>query len=128
MHDALIMNRLEPRKDLQCDVERKGERAIARMFTLGERAYAETHPESARQFAARAAAKEAAYKALSGNDLARSIGWRELEVVSEHGHGPLLILHGRARSRADELTVRRVHLSLTHTEHMAAAFVVAEGE
>ena len=108
-------------------LERKGERALVRMFTEGERDYAHTHPEPERQLAARAAAKEAAYKALAGSDLARSIGWREMEVVSTKGHAPQLLLHGRAAERARELGVVRVHLSLTHTEHMAAAYVIVEG-
>lgn len=107
-------------------LERKGERALMRMFTSGERDYAHTHPEPERQLAARAAAKEAAFKALAGNDLARGIGWRELEVVSRHHQAPILLLHGRAADRAAELGVTRVHLSITHSEHTAAAFVVAE--
>jgi holo-[acyl-carrier protein] synthase len=107
-------------------LEQKGDRALQRLFTEGERAYAATHPEPARQLAARVAAKEAGYKALSGNDLARAIGWRELEVVSRKGVAPVLLLHGRALARAAELQVGRVHLSITHTETTAAAFVVAE--
>jgi holo-[acyl-carrier protein] synthase len=107
-------------------LERKGDRALARLFTSGERRYAGTHPEPARQLAARIAAKEATYKALSGNDLAKAIGWREMEVVSQLGQSPVLVLHGRAQSRANELGVYRVHLTLTHTAHTAAAFVVAE--
>jgi holo-[acyl-carrier protein] synthase len=105
---------------------RKGERALYRLFTEGERAYALTHPEPERQLAARAAAKEAAFKALAGNDLARGIGWRELEVLSRPGRAPALLLHGRASERANELLVTRVHLSLTHTEGSAAAVVVVE--
>ncbi|MEO8620740.1 MAG: holo-ACP synthase [bacterium] len=107
-------------------LERKGERALKRLFTSGELAYARTHPEPERQLAARVAAKEATYKALSGNDLAKAIGWRELEVVSLRGQAPVLVLHGRAQTRANELGVDRVHLSITHTEHMAAAYVIAE--
>ncbi|MDB4881048.1 MAG: holo-(acyl-carrier-protein) synthase [Gemmatimonadetes bacterium] len=106
---------------------RKGERALTRLFTDGERAYAAAHGEPARQLAARAAAKEAAYKALSGNDLARAIGWRELEVVSAAGRAPTLRLHGHAAARAAELGVVRMHLTITHSETTAAAFVVAEG-
>ena len=107
-------------------LDRKGERALARLFTVAEIAYAHSHPEPERQLAARVAAKEAAYKALSGNDLAKAIGWRELEVVSRRGHAPCLALHGRAEIRSAELSVSRIHLSITHTEHMAAAYVVAE--
>ncbi len=107
-------------------LDRKGEGALQRLFTDSERAYAASHPEPARQLAARAAAKEAAFKALAGNDLARAIGWRELEVVSRHHQAPVLLLHGRAYDRASELGVVRVHLSLTHTDTSAAAFVVVE--
>ena len=107
-------------------LDRKGSRALARLFTPGELAYARTHPQPERQFAARVAAKEAAYKALSGNELAKAIGWREVEVVSHRGQAPVLVLHGRAQARATELGVDRVHLSMTHTERMAAAYVVAE--
>ncbi len=107
-------------------LERKGDRALRRLFTAGERAYADTHPEPARQLAARVAAKEAAFKALAGNELARSIGWRELEVVARPNRSPLLVLHGRALDRAAELGVVRLHLSITHTDLTAAAFVVAE--
>ena len=109
-------------------LERKGARALERLFTEAERAYAAKHPEPARQLAARAAAKEAAFKALSGNDLARGIGWRELEVLSRSGAAPILLLHGRAQRRADELAVVTLHLSLTHTHTMAAAYVIAECE
>jgi holo-[acyl-carrier protein] synthase len=107
-------------------LDRKGERVLDRLFTSGERDYAAAHPEPARQLAARAAAKEAAFKALSGNDLACAIGWRELEVVSRHHQAPVLLLHGRAAERAAQLGVTRVHLSLTHTDTTAAAFVIAE--
>ena len=107
-------------------LDNKGERVLTRLFTRTEREYAESHPEPARQLAARAAAKEAAFKALAGNDLARAIGWRELEVVSRYHQAPVLLLHGRAAERATELGVVRVHLSITHTDLTAAAFVIAE--
>lgn len=107
---------------------RKGDRALRRLFTDGECDYALAHPEPERQLAARAAAKEAAFKALAGNDLARGIGWRELEVLSTRGRSPALLLHGRAAERANELLVTKVYLSISHTESAAAAVVVAERE
>jgi len=107
---------------------RKGDRALRRLFTDGECTYALAHREPERQLAARAAAKEAAFKALAGNDLARGIGWRELEVLSRQGRAPALLLHGRAAERANELYVTKVHLSLTHTVSAAGAVVVVERE
>jgi holo-[acyl-carrier protein] synthase len=104
----------------------KGERMLARLFTAEEVAYAKARARPAMHLAARLAAKEAAFKALSGSDEARLIGWREVEVVPRDGHGPTLAFRGRAEARALQLGVRQVWLSLTHTEATAAAVVVLE--
>jgi holo-[acyl-carrier protein] synthase len=107
-------------------IESRGGRAMARLFTDGERAYARDRVDPARHFAARIAAKEAAFKALAGNDLARGIAWRELEVLSRADGGPLLRLHGRAERRAAELGVTRILLTISHSERSAVAVVVLE--
>ena len=106
---------------------RHPERARARLFTAGERAYCDRRGAPARHFAARFAAKEAAYKALSGTEDARHIHWQEIEVANSPLDGrPLLRLHGRAAHRAAELGVTRMHITLTHSEGVAAAVVVLE--
>lgn len=107
-------------------VQEKGERVLARLFTAGERAYCEAKARPARHLAARIAAKEAAFKALSGSDDARGIGWREIEVQMDHLGRPLLALHGRAAARAAELGVARHWVSLTHGEQAAVAVVILE--
>lgn len=105
----------------------KGERALARLCTEREAAYVRAHPAGAASFAARLAAKEAAYKALSGNDEARSIGWRDIEVERAADGRPSLLFHGLATARAAALGVTRVHLSMTHTDATAGAVVILEG-
>jgi holo-[acyl-carrier protein] synthase len=105
----------------------KGDRALRKLFTDAERAYATSRPRPALHLAARVAAKEAAYKALRGTHEARAIGWRELEVVLAKDGSPSLLLHGGAARRAIELGVTRIHLSLTHTAGSAAAVAVLEG-
>jgi holo-[acyl-carrier protein] synthase len=106
---------------------RQGERAVARLFTPGEASYARQRAEPARHFASRFAAKEAAFKALAGNDLARCIGWLDIEVVV-HGDGrPALALRGAAERRAAEMGVRHAFVSLTHSDATAGAVVVLEG-
>lgn len=109
-------------------IEHQGERAMRRLFTEGEAAYAAKRAEPARHLAARFAAKEATYKALAGTQQARGIGWRDIEVVAEWDGRPTLRLHGRAEARAAELGVVRMHLSLTHADHTAAAVVVLEAD
>jgi holo-[acyl-carrier protein] synthase len=104
----------------------QGERALKRLFTEGERAYCEGMANPARHFAARVSAKEAAFKALSGTDDARGIGWREMEVKLDEIGRPSLALHGRAALRARELGVARTWISLSHGDDLATAFVVLE--
>lgn len=106
---------------------RHPERARARLFTEGERAYCDRRGAPARHFAARFAAKEAAYKALSGSAEARHIHWQQIEVTNSPIDGrPILILHGLAAKRAAELGVTAVHVTLTHSDLVAAAVVILE--
>lgn len=104
----------------------RGERALLRLFTESERRYCADMANPARHFAVRVAAKEAAFKALSGSDEARGIGWREMEVELDEIGRPSLRLHGRASTRAKELGVARTWISLSHGDDLATAFVVLE--
>jgi holo-[acyl-carrier protein] synthase len=90
-------------------------RLAQRLFTDGERAYADARARPGQHLAARFCAKEAVAKAL-GLD---AWNWRDVEIVSGGGP-PAVILRGAARSRADELGVD-VSVSLTHTRRDAAA-------
>lgn len=105
----------------------KGTRALQRLFTPHEVEYSMRRVQPFIHLAARIAAKEAAYKALSGSPGARGIGWREMEVVSGDGGRPALVLHGSAAERARELRAEHVWISLSHSETTAGAVVVLEG-
>ena len=104
----------------------QGERALLRLFTEHEREYCSDMANPARHFAVRVAAKEAAFKALSGTQEARAIGWREMEVELDEIGRPSLRLHGRASARAKELGVAKSWISLSHGDDLATAFVVLE--
>lgn len=105
-----------------------GERALQRLFTPNEVAYCRGKSRPAQHFAARLAAKEAAFKALSGTDEARAIVWREIEVAVESDGRPTLSLHGRAATRAAELNAVRFWVSMTHDSGSAHATVLLEGD
>ncbi|HEY4306440.1 MAG TPA: holo-ACP synthase [Gemmatimonadaceae bacterium] len=104
----------------------KGERMLQRLFSADEIAYIQGKVSPAQHLAVRLAAKEAAYKALAGNDLARGIGWRDVEVVSRADGSPSLRLHGHAETRYRELEATTVHVSLTHSMTTAVAVVIVE--
>ena len=118
--DAVDIDRIERMLDIYRD------RVLKRLFTEQEVAFLSSKAKPAQHLAVRLAAKEAAYKALSGNDLARGIGWREVEVVTRGDGAPELRLHGRAASRFAELTATAAHVSLSHSTTTAVAVVVIE--
>ena len=106
-------------------IERYGDRFLDRVFTAAERAYASKKANAHERFAARFAAKEAGMKAL-GTGWSRGVRWQDLEIVNQRSGRPVLQFHGAASAIARELGVRRVSVSLTHTEQMAFAVVVLE--
>ena len=109
-------------------VEGKGDRALRRLFTDAELAYANRRGDPIPHLAARVAAKEATFKAFGRHDGARSIAWKEMEVISAADGNPTLRLHGTAATLAISLGVTRMWVSLSHTESTAGAVVVIERE
>lgn len=107
-------------------LERKEQRALDRLFTPHEQEYALSRARPAMHLAARLAAKEAVFKALTGSDDAKLIGWKEAEVRRGTEGPPVLHFTGRAEARARELGVTRVHLTLSHTDETAGAVVILE--
>ena len=102
----------------------KGAHVFDRLLTAAEAEYCRSRPDPAEHVAVRLAAKEAVYKALQGSDAARGIGWRDIEVTRAADGRPDVELSGLAASRARELKVRKVLLSLSHTHQAAVAIAV----
>ena len=73
--------------------------------------------------AARFAAKEALAKALGAPV---GMGWHDAEVVSEATGNPVFEIRGSVLSRANDLGVGSVHVSLSHDAGIASAVVVLE--
>lgn len=95
----------------------------ARLFTEGERAYADAARNPAPRYAVRFAAKEAVMKAL-GVGLG-AFDWHDVEVLRADGGAPSLRITGRARALAEAAGVTDWKLTLTHTDQLAEAIAVA---
>jgi len=96
---------------------------MGRLFTAGERAYAESLVNPVPSLAARFAAKEAVMKAM-GVGLG-AFAFVDVEVVRQPSGEPRLVLAGRAAQLSAQRSVQHWLVSLTHSATAAAAVVIA---
>ena len=102
----------------------KYERFPERVFTDHERTYASRFAHPARRYAARFAGKEAVMKSLGTGW--RRIRWQDIEITG--GGAPKVNLSGTALTRAAQLGVTEVLVTITHTDQTAMVFAIAVGE
>ena len=95
-----------------------------RLFTAVELEYAAAKADPVPSLAARFAAREAVMKSL-GLGLG-AFGFHDVWVERAESGAPSLAFAGTAAELARQAGVRRWHLSLTHSELVAVAYVVAE--
>ncbi|MBI5510966.1 MAG: holo-ACP synthase [Deltaproteobacteria bacterium] len=105
---------------------RFGQRFLDRIFIDDEQRYCRELANPTRHFAARFAAKEAFYKALSRGVPLR-LGFRDVGVSHVRGASLKLWLSPVAAALAHDAGVVHTHLSLSHDGDYAAAMVVLEG-
>jgi holo-[acyl-carrier protein] synthase len=114
-------------------LERHGVRFLKRIFgeteleRLEKFKAREVSPQLiAAEVAARFAAKEACSKAL-GTGIG-PVSWREMEILNEPSGKPTLRLSGKAAQIGEFLGFTSWSVSLTHSNEMAGAVVVAAGD
>jgi len=106
-------------------IGRWGERFVRRVYSEGEIGYCRAKACPAQHFAARFAAKEAFLKGV-GLGMAGGVGFRDVEVINRSEGKPELSLHGRMREMLERAGIRESHISISHTDRYAVAFVVLE--
>lgn len=94
-----------------------------RLFTQEELEYVEPHDDPTASLAARFAAREAVMKAM-GVGLG-AFEFHDVWVQRADSGRPTLAVTGRAEQIANELGVTDWHLSITHTDTTAIAYVIA---
>jgi len=100
-----------------------GDKFVNRILLPDELAYCLTHRQPAPFLAARFAAKEAVSKALgTGAQLA----WRDIEIRRKETGEPFVLLHGKGGELFAARGAARLLVSLTHTQHYAAATAILE--
>jgi holo-[acyl-carrier protein] synthase len=98
-------------------INTRGETFLNRVFTGNELQH---YGDKVSSLAARFSAKEAVIKALG----CKSLKMTDIEVLSSADGKPIVMLHGKAKERADELGLTALDISLSHSRAYAVAFVV----
>ena len=106
-------------------IERFGDRFLTRIYTEGEMEYCKKCAQPEIHYAARFAAKEAAFKAL-GTGWAAGVKWKDVEVVRLASGQPELHLHGEALAHATSAGAKQFFVSLTHDQLVSCAVVILE--
>lgn len=92
---------------------------IEKMYTSREIEYCESKKEQKYQsYAARFAAKEAIYKALS-NELPDNYSWKDFEIVKSNKGKPEVCLHLEINN------LKSIEISISHCKEYAVAYVTA---
>ena len=104
-------------------LERHGDQFLERVFTSNEITECRGRADA---LAACFAAKEATVKAL-GTGIG-PVSWVDVETQHHPTGEPYLVLHGRAEKIAANLGLKHWAVSLTHSQQIAAAVVVATGD
>ena len=103
-------------------IEEAGERFLNRVYTKAEIEYCESKKKQKYQhYAARFAAKEATFKAISSLlEDKYSICWKDIEVVNDSQGKPKVNILG-----VDETRIESISISISHCKEYATANVVA---
>jgi holo-[acyl-carrier protein] synthase len=107
-------------------IENKGDSFLNKTFTSHEQEYCRNKKRGMYQsFGARFAAKEAVFKML-GTGWQKGVSWLQVEIRNDELGKPAAVLSGRAKERAEQLGISKLHLSVSHTEGYCAAFALGE--
>lgn len=103
-------------------LEKRNDEQIKKIFTDKEITYCKKYKDSIPHFAARFAAKEAFYKALSKG----IIHFSEIEILNYENGKPYIELHGKTKILFEEIGSPNIFVSLSHSDTIATAIVIIE--
>jgi len=104
-------------------LSRWGDRFEKRVFTPQELEYCGNKENRFQRLASRFAVKEAVFKAL-GTGWQRGVGWTEIAVTNNDLGKPSVTLSGRTKQLSQQMGVRNIFVSMTHTSNYGAAQII----
>ncbi|MBE2187835.1 MAG: holo-ACP synthase [Desulfobulbaceae bacterium] len=106
-------------------IESYGKRFLDRIYTETEQEYSESFNDKKYvHYAARFAAKESFSKAI-GTGITKGFKFREVGIKNEVSGKPIMMLEGEMLERYGQY---KIHVSLSHTDTNAIAYILIESE
>jgi holo-[acyl-carrier protein] synthase len=102
---------------------RFGNKVLEYLFTQDELDYSLSKVNWHQHCAARFAAKCACYQAMKWD---KWRDYRSIEVKKDHLGAPFLVVSGIALKHINKMSVKKIHLTLTHTNDYSIANVIFE--
>ena len=97
-----------------------------KVFTPAEIKSCEAVVNKAERYAGKFAAKEAFMKAI-GKGIRQEVWFTQIEILNHETGAPHIQVNGKAERIFLALGVKNIHISISHTDSMAVAMVVLEG-
>jgi fatty acid synthase subunit alpha len=98
---------------------------LERNFSESEIAYCQKAPSPQSSFAGKWSAKEAVFKSLGVKGKGAGAAMREIEIVNDENGAPSVKLHGFAEQEAKRVGIKKVDVSISHSDDQAIAVAVA---
>ena len=102
-------------------------RFLERVFTQAEQNYSDRHRDRIERLAGRFAVKEAVMKML-GTGWSDKTAWTDIETINDPAGKPEVTLHGQIVQLAQQMGIRQISVSITHTKDLAIASAIALGD
>ncbi len=102
-------------------VDQFGENFLDKIFTPVEIEYSINKPNKYQHLAARFAAKEAIYKALS-NDTSQVYSWQDVEIYNELNGLPKVKFYGALKDYLN--SGKEIKISMSHSENYVACVAI----
>ncbi|KAF2115915.1 hypothetical protein BDV96DRAFT_61097 [Lophiotrema nucula] len=98
---------------------------IERNFTEKEITYCQKAGSPQASFTGKWSAKEAVFKSLGVQGKGAGAALKEIEILNDETGAPTVQLHGFANSEAKRVGVKKVNVSISHSDDQAVAVAVA---
>jgi len=99
---------------------------LERNFTDKEIAYCQKAPNPQASFTGKWSAKEAVFKSLGVEGQGAGAALKDIEILNDDTGAPTVQLHGQAQNEAARVGVKKINISISHSDDQAVAVAIAQ--